>query len=186
MTTIKDWCESLQHTLTERKEKFDVAVADELTVAYGWEDDCNKKYCEEHNILCLDRKGDGGTIVFEKGNIGVAFIYNNQKYKRWMLVKFLDDLCEYFINKELNATRSRNDILIDNFKVISASSYNLPPDYKWSYETIQISINSNLETIQNVCLKEMVKMPRPLSYYNITTEEMLDFIDKWKEENIYE
>lgn len=94
-----------------------------------------------------------------------------------MLVKLLDDLCNYFIEKGLKATRSRNDILIDGYKVASGCGYNLEPDYKWSYEGAQISINQDINAIKNICLKPMIKIPKALSDYNITLDELLNFID---------
>jgi len=182
---LKTWCENLQQLLTDKQEHFEVMVHKETEVAYGWDEDFNKKYCDEHNIPYYAQKRDGGTIICAKGNIGIAFVYNNQKYKKWMLVKLLDDLCNYFIQRGLKATRSRNDILIDGYKVASGCGYNLEPDYKWSYEGAQISINQDINAIKNICLKPMIKIPKALSDYNITLDELLNFIDSWKKENLY-
>lgn len=183
---LQEWSEKLREYFIDKQEHFEVTVHKETEISYGWDEDFNKEYCDEHHIPYRALNRDGGTIVCFKGNIGVGFIYENQKYKCSMLAKLLDDLCKYFKQKGLDATRSNNDILIDGFKTASGSDYNLPPDYKWTYETIQISINSDLDVIKNVCLKPMVKIPKALSDYGITTQEMLDFIDNWKKVNVYE
>lgn len=186
MMNLKQWCENLQQLLSDKQERFEVMVHKETEVAYGWDEDFNKEYCDEHHIPYYAQKRDGGTIVCAKDNIGVAFVYENQKYKCFMLSKMLDDLCGYLKQKGLNATRSNNDVLIDGFKVASGCGVNIPPDYKWAYDGAQISIYQDLDVIKNVCLKPMVKVPKALSDYGITTNEMLDFIDTWKKENVYE
>jgi len=53
---------------------------------------------------------DGGTIVSCPGNITLGFIYNNQKRCEFILVRLFDELCAYFKEKGLNATRHRNDV----------------------------------------------------------------------------
>ena len=42
-------------------------------------------------------------------------------------------------------------------------------------------VNVDLEAIKNACKKPMVKVPKALSEYGITTEEMVKFCeDYWK------
>lgn len=184
--TLQEWCDKLQDLIKDKKEHFEITIHQENEISYGWEKDFNKEYCDKNNIPYRFLNRDGGAIVCFKGNIGIGFIYNNKKYKRWMLIKLLDDMCVYLKNKGLNATRERNDLLIDGYKVASGSSYNLEPDYKWSYETTQISIYSNPELIKNICLKSMIKEPKALSDFGISQKEILDFLNQWKGENIYE
>jgi hypothetical protein len=69
--------------------------------------------------------------------------------------------------------QDNNDILVDGFKVASGAEVSLPNGFR--YVAYQISINQDLETIKHACLKPMVKVPKALSEYGITTEEMVDF-----------
>ena len=55
--------------------------------------------------------------------------------------------------------------------------------YQWTYELVQISINQDLEVIKNVCLKPMVKVPKGLGEYGVTTEEIIDWVEDWFAKN---
>lgn len=179
LDSIKDWCDKLPQYLTDKEERSVVVICKEVEVGYGDDCDFNKEYCDLYNIPYYNRGGDGGTIVFSKGNVAVGFVYNNRKYRKWMLTCLLDDLSVYFKSLGLNSARSRNDILIDGYKVASGCAINLKPDFKWTYEAVQISVNQEIELIQNICTKPMAKMPRALSEYGITTEEIAQWCSEW-------
>ena len=143
-------------------------------VCYGVEDSCNLEYCEENNIPYVWQKTLilGGCIVGLQGNlfIDVKSTFNNEHN---IIVDFANALVEYFKSKGLNSVRcDNNDIMIDNYKVASGADYRYD---KMHYMGYQISINQNLELIQNICNKSMEKIPKALSDYGITTEEMKTF-----------
>ena len=175
---FNEWCDKLPKYLTDKEEHIAITICEKPTVGYC-NDDFNKEYCDLNNIPYYNHHGDGGTIVMSEGSIALGFIYNNRKYKRWMLSYLLADLAKHLKTLGLAVTRDRNDILIDGYKVASGCAINLKPDFKWTYEIIQISINQDIEAIKNICKKPMVKIPKGLSEYGITTETIVNWCSNW-------
>ena len=182
--SIKGWCDKLPQYLTDKEEHSVIVICKEIEVGYGDNCDFDKEYCDLYNIPYYNRRGDGGTIVFSKGNIAIGFVYNNRKYRKWVLTCLLDDLSKHFKSLGLNVTRNRNDILIDGYKVASGCAINLKPDFKWTYEAVQISVNQEIELIKTICKKQMAKVPKGLSEYGVTTEEIVEWCSKWLKEHI--
>ncbi len=184
METIKEFCNNIEKYKTDKKEHLTIVVQQQDEVTYGFENDCNIDYCIKNNIPHYNRSGAGGCIVHAKGSIGINHIYSHDKYPEFLSVLMIKDLLEYFQNKGLNAVLDGNDILIDGYKVASCAENNLPPDYRWCNSVVLISINQNIGLIKNVCLKPMVKVPKALSDYGITTEEMCEFVHEWFNKNL--
>ena len=182
--TLKEWCEKVPTFLANKEERFCFIEHTETEVAYGWDEDFDKEYCDTHNIPYHSQIRDGGTIVCAKGNIGIGYIYPNSKYGCFILVKLLDDFSEWLRSKGLTVERSRNDVLVDGYKVASGCGYNLEPNFKMTYEGTQISVNQDFEVIKNVCKKPMIKVPKGLSDFGITTEEVKEWCKSWLSENI--
>lgn len=182
-TTTEKWCDNLTNYLSDKKEHLAIVLHEKTEVGYGDDGDVNLDYLIDNNIYHRYRGGTGGTIVYCKGNISLAFVYNNRKYKEFVLTRMLDELCEHFKTLDLNASRNRNDILIDGYKVASGAAINLEPDFKWTYEMVQISIHQDIELIKNACLKPMAKEPKALVDYGITTDYMLAWIEDWFSKN---
>ena len=184
--TLKQWSDNLQNYFNDKKEYFTLIIQKEDEVTYGVEEECDINYCLENNISCSNRYDSGGTIVHAKGCIGFNYIYSHDKYKEFLSTIFVRDLYNYFKEKGLNVELNKNDILIDGYKVASCAEINLPPDYRWCSCSVLISMTQNIELIKKVCLKPMLKEPKALSEFGVTLEEMLNFIENWKKENIYE
>lgn len=47
------------------------------------------------------------------------------------------------------------------------------------YNTYQISINQDIEAIKHICKKEMIKIPKALSDFGITAEEIVNFCEDY-------
>lgn len=182
--TLKDGSEILKENLTDGQERFAFIIIDRTEVGYGFENDADLDYCEKHNIPCHNHKRNGGAIVYSAGNIAIGFVYSNRKRGGFVLSPIMSDLSRYLSKKGLTITMDRNDILVDGYKVASASGYNFGEKYHWTYEGIQISINQDLEAIKNICKKPMVKIPKALSEYGITTEEIVEWCSKWLKEHL--
>lgn len=180
-TTIKHFKETYIDTnFQDVTECRYYAVQTEDEVSYGKQQDVNFEYCQQHNIPMYDLKRDGGCIVHGKDNIAWAEIKpNSAKDFYYTNLDFLSHFTDFLKEKGLNAIQEDNDILIDGYKVASGCNINLPPDYKRTFSAVQISWKCDIDLIRNICLKPMVKIPKGLDEYNITQEDIIDFIQDY-------
>lgn len=168
---FKEYINNLETYLTSKEEVNVIVYANKDYVLNGVENSLNKEYCLENNIEILQTKHMGGTIVNFKEDICVG---NFQNVFNDFGDKFNELLIKYFESKGLNVSKNGNDILVDNeYKVSSYSSVNMDGRL---YTAFHISIGMNIDLIKNICKKEMVKIPKGLSEYGITTEEIVNFI----------
>ena len=183
MITLKYCADNLQKLVQAKQQYKDIIVHEQTEVSFGWENDFNKDYCDQNNIPYYNLARGGGTIVYSKGNVSVGFIYDNKKYKKFMLVEMCNDFKQYLKSRGLNADIDNNDILVDGYKVASCWSGNIKPDFKWTLEFAQISVNQDIEKIKNICLKPMTKIPKGLSAYGIDTQQVLEWVQNWLDKN---
>ena len=134
------------------------------------------EYCRANSIEMYRRKSGGGCVYADEGNIMLSYITPdtnvNFTFNRYML------MVEHVLQKlGLDArTTGRNDILIDGYKVcgLCITRYGLI-----DFSSAILAVNTNLDDIKRICRKPMVKVPKGLSDYGITTEEVehmfLDF-----------
>lgn len=120
----------------------------------------------------------GGSIVANAGDINVCnFGYRHNNF----LQEFGNNFTKWLQSKGLNAEFIKNDILIDDYKICGTciTNYN-----DIDYTAIHIGINTNLEDIKKICRKPMKKIPKGLSEFGITTEEVknwiIDFTEKYE------
>ena len=165
--------------LESNNEETVIVILNQTEAIYGADDSCNIQWCKDNNVPYIHQSKlqGGGCIIGVKGNI---FIDAKRKNGGECISdNFSKALYEYFKNKGLESVRcDNNDVLIDNFKVASGCEtiYN---DFK--YMGYQISIYQDIETIKHACNKPMIKVPKALSEYGITTEEMVKFCKEYFE-----
>lgn len=175
--TLKYFNENLHNIFSLNNPKAYYCVHEQTEVNTGIQDDCDMQYCKEHGIPVYLMERCGGTIVCSKGNIGISVITPVEW--GWQTTSFLRALAEYLKSKQLNVEYSHNDILVDGFKVASSAEIRVGDDLKNVYSTYQISINQDVETIKHICKKEMTKIPKALSDYGITTQEIVGFCEDY-------
>lgn len=144
-------------------------------VIYGAEGSCNTEWCIENNINCIhkDKLQSGGCIVCAAGNVLVDTKKQMINGGECMSDTFAKAVCEYLKKQGLNSVRQdNNDVLVDNYKVASGCETVIDG---WNYMGYQISINQDMEIIQGACNKEMIKVPKGLGEYGITTEQIVEF-----------
>ena len=166
--------------LKSLEEETKITVMDKTEAMYGDDGTCDVKYCEDHNIPYYQNillKGTG-CIIAVNGNLLFDIKRNPKENTQALSDKFSYALCDYLEQKGLNSVRcDNNDVLVDNFKVASGAEAILPTGLL--YICYQISINQDLEVIKHACTKPMIKVPKALSEYGITTEEMIAFSEKF-------
>ena len=142
-------------------------------VNYGFDAQPNFEYCEKHNIPCVNIGRRGGAFVVNKGDIGFGYITQGLNNEVGQML--YDEFAKYLKDKGLNVTKESNDILIDSYKVFGWASHYYK-DFNAIYITIHFTISVNVDLITNICTKPMNKVPKGLSEFGVTREEIIEFI----------
>ena len=168
---LKDFAENFAEYVKQDYQF--ISYNNEAYALRGTVNDCNEEYCLKNNIKIIDIKHTGGTIVLSQTAVGYAIIHSSRSFKPEQVV------CTTFVTflrgKGLNAEYKDNDILIDGYKVGSAGSTYLPNGMV--YTPIQFSLDNDAELISKICLKPMDKVPKGLSDFGITREDVLNFLE---------
>ena len=134
--------------------------------------------CKDLGYEIIELYHNGGTLVLNPGDVLIGHFggCENEWYDR--LMSYLSDWLKF---KGLNAVREGNDILVDGYKV---SAYCVTCYGRIDYTGVFIGINTNLDHIKQICRKPMKKVPKGLSEYGITTEEVEEmFLNFCKEDS---
>lgn len=137
---------------------------------YSNQGDANLDYVREYNIPIYAFNRIGGSVVSFPGDIGIAYITN----KTGVPVE-VQKLTHYLVSKNLNVTIHNNDVLVDGYKVISYDTNEIGDNYR--LVVVQISINLDIELIKQICLKIMIKTPKALSDFGVTTEQVMQVLN---------
>ena len=137
----------------------------------------DNQLCEEMGYDIVESYNNAGTIISNEGDVLIGHFAepDNGWYDRF-IVYFID----WLKAKGLNAEFADNDILVDGYKVcgMCITRYG-----RIDYTGGIISINANLDHIKAICRKPMKKIPKGLSEYGITTEEVEEmFLDFCRQE----
>lgn len=163
----------LSDAIINKKEIAYSGIGDEEIVLTGVHNEINNKYCEDNNIRVEHTANEGGTIVVQDGDIEFGFFkYNGFNDGLEVMTSICNELKKVLGDRiEL----ADNDLLIDGtYKVGSYSSVDVGD--RLIYTGCHISMSVNLEHIQNICLKEMNKIPHGLKQYGIDVVELEQFI----------
>lgn len=133
----------------------------------------DEEVCKQHGYEIVESYNNGGTILATPGDI--IFSHLETPDNGW-LFRFKDYFLNWLKAKGLNATYEDNDVLVDGYKVcgLCITRYG-----RIDFSSAILTINTNLDHIKAICRKPMKKVPKGLSEYGITTEEVeqmfLDF-----------
>lgn len=165
--------DGFNEVIKNRKQCFVYGVPDGNYVFTGTTNSCNCEYCEKNNVKILPIPNEGGVIVVNKGDVEIA-IFKDNGYD--ICRKYMKILFNELKTKIPNISLEGNDMMIDGkYKCIGSSSRNLShPLTPYVYTAIHISLDVDLELIKHICQKEMKKIPKGLSEYGFTTEEVIN------------
>ena len=151
-------------------------VSTHTMVAFGNDKGLDVQYMIDNNIPYWYTNNFGATIIKSAGDFGVAVT----KVDGWKDgEQYINLVKDYLISKGINASLNGNDLMVDEiYKVGSYGSVNLGDRY--IYTAFHFSMNVDLDLIKRICTKPMVKIPKGLSEYGITYQE----IEKIFDENI--
>ena len=171
---------TIQDFIANKKHGIAYCVHNEKSVFVNAPDTINEDVCTEHSYTILDTRHTGGVVVVNEGDISV--IHFGEIGNNWMH-QFALYLIEWYKSKGLNATYEDNDVMIDGYKISGLSA--TPYDHI-QYSTIHIGVNTNLRHIKDICKKPMIKIPKGLSEYGITTEEVEQVFLEFCEQDVGE
>ena len=126
----------------------------------------DKEVCETYGYDIYESFNNGGTILANVGDIMFSHIGSIEN--NWIF-RFAEYFTKWLKEKNLNAKFIDNDVLVDGHKVcgICITRYG-----KIDFSSGFVGVNTNLEHIKKICRKPMKKIPKGLSDYGITTEEI--------------
>lgn len=128
--------------------------------------------CRDMGYDVVESYNNAGTIVSNAGDVLIGHFSHPEN--GWN-DRFVNYFLAWLRERGLNAEYVSNDILVDGFKVcgMCVTRYG-----RIDYTGGIISMNVNLNHIRALCKKPMVKVPRGLYDYGITTEEVEEmFLD---------
>lgn len=167
---LSEFAKNVDYYLNKENEFF-LSYNDKMYVLVGENNDVNLDYCVKNNIEVINIKHRGGTLVLTENAIGFAHI--GKDIDNDFSNSLIDNFVLFLRNKGLDARFNGNDVLVSGYKVASVGKI---PYKNKTYFTFQISIDNDPELIKNICLKPMVKIPKGLSEFGISTAEIIEFI----------
>ena len=125
--------------------------------------------CAALGYEIVESYNNAGTIVSNAGDVLVGHFC--EPYNGWY-DRFIEQFIDWLKSKGLNAEFVDNDILVDGYKVcgMCVTRYG-----RIDYTGGIISVNTNIDHIKAICKKPMVKVPKGLSEWGITSEE----VERW-------
>lgn len=161
--------------LISKKHGFAYGKHNKKLVFIAKPDAVDRELCADLGYEVMETMHTGGVVVVAEGDVSVIHFGNIGD--RCML-DFAEYLVEQYKARGLNATFNGNDVLIDGYKISGLSA---TPYGDIQYSTIHIGVNTNLDNIKAICTKPMAKVPKGLSEYGITTDEVEQmFLDFYK------
>ena len=142
-----------------------VVIESPVAIVYS-EKQVDKAVCDKLGYEIVESFNNGGTILANPGDI--IFSHLNEPDNDW-LTRFAVHFVDWLKDKGLNADYVKNDILVDGYKVcgLCITRYG-----RIDFSSGIISMNVNLDHIKAICKKPMEKVPKGLSEYGITSEEV--------------
>lgn len=147
---------------------------EDFQVNYGFGTQPDFDYCAKHGIECVNIGRRGGTFVVNKGDIGVGIVEPALNNTKGYLIQ--DEFVKFLERKNLPVSVNGNDILIDGYKVYGWAS-NYYKEYDAIFISCHFTMSVDLDLIKNICTKPMNKIPKGLSDYGITREEIIKFLE---------
>lgn len=175
----RNYLELFNETLSNKIERVLIGVADNFVVLRGG--NCiNEQYCKDNNIEIYNSQHTGGCIVLGDGDVE----FNVFRYNGWGDCDKLKEIVFDFLKQKIpTLSTNNNDFMVDDkYKVASCSSVNVGDGF--IYTGFHFSVNVNLEHIKNICNKPMVKIPKGLADYGVTSNEIYEFLHSKLQESM--
>ena len=173
---VKDIEKELMYLMDNKKEDIIWCVHEQPLAFKSRLAQIDERYCIEHGIAICNSFNFGGTIVVDKDDINLAVTRKDG----WNVGnEILQMLLDKFKSKIPDLSIDSNDLLYQGkYKLISFASINIGDGF--IYSCWNITINPNIERINKVCTKEMNKIPKSISDFGVTGEEIIQIFEDWE------
>lgn len=175
--TQAEWLNEVKKHIEGGIHKIGYVVIEKPVAIVHREYQVDKDVCDVLGYDIAESFNNGGTILATKGDI--IFSHLDKPDNGWIF-GFVTYFLDWLKAKGLNAVYENNDILIDGYKVcgVCVTRYG-----RIDFSSAILTVNSNLDHIKAICKKPMVKVPKGLSEYGITTEEVEEMFLRFCEMN---
>lgn len=142
-----------------------IVIEKPIAIVYG-KAHVDEATCAECGYEVYRSFNNGGTILASVGDIMFSHVAEPQN--GWIF-RFADHFVDWLKAKGLSAEYVKNDVLVDGYKVcgLCVTTYG-----RIDFSSGIISMSVNLDHIKAICKKPMEKVPKGLSDYGITSEEV--------------
>lgn len=150
-----------------------IYVSDAPSVWTGQLPTINRAACAQKGLVIGTGQYLGGTIVNMVGDVSIC-------HTSWGVTDFAPDIvnrfAEYMANRGIEVSRNENDILANGKKVLSWARCTTYAG--WTQSVIHFSVGKmDLELVNLICEKPMLKEPGSLLKLGITTIDILSFLN---------
>lgn len=153
-------------------------IPDQKIVWHPINGDFNKEYCDTNNIFHDGRPYIGGTVCALPSDLDIDIVAMDAPTNFSRVI--MDKIATWIkskIDSSISVIVTGNDILIDNMKVLGMVEYTYQDACICEFH---LSFDIDLEFIQQVCIKEMVKIPAGLNNFGLfNREELITEIRTW-------
>lgn len=164
--TQKEWLGEATKYIQGGLHRIAYVVVDSPVAIVHRKTQVDEELCGTLGYDIVESYNNAGTIISNEGDVLIGHFAqpDNGWYDR-----FIAYFVDWLKGKGLNAEYKDNDILVDGYKVcgMCVTRYG-----RIDYTGGIISVNVNLDHIKTICKKPMVKVPKGLSEYGITSAEV--------------
>lgn len=165
----QDFTDYIQEALKNKATIAVYCIYDKTYVLAGNSLEPKWDIIKQYQLDFIDIPIMGGTIIVSPGDIHYGVICPTNMITNDFLQQGIQNLLNLIKKHNLECKTQDNDILVDGYKVASCSSRMVNGVCIGGFH---ISSTVNLPLIKEICTKEMQKVPKGLSEFGITTEEI--------------
>lgn len=149
-----------------------IVTASNNTVIRGLQSEYNETYCSDNNIFVFEHPASG-VLVTTPDDLIVSIVCKRHGLEQYLLELIRDTLVKFGIDCYIDG----NDILYQDKKLLGFASMEFGCVSVYAF---QISFVVDLELIQTICYKPMVKQPMGISEVSrITRDQVISRIVQW-------
>lgn len=163
-------CNKVAELIKTRTNVLAYSVTDYDCAMTGGHNEIDEDLCKELGYLMCPTPHHGGNLIAHAGDLG--FYYFSETEDNF-ISNFISFFVEWLKSKNLNATYDGNDILVDDYKVCGMS---LQIINNFFVAGAHIGVHTKVDNIKKLCTKPMVKVPKGVAEFGLTTEDLLEML----------